>query len=74
MTQFPLKIHCNRCKLEVDLTHFEVWESVRLSMQDIAKKTPISEFKTKPLTFLLVTSGVGKITSAVEEGTLALQM
>jgi hypothetical protein len=43
-------------------------------MQDITKKTPISEFKTKPLTFLLVTSGVGKITSAVEEGTLALQM
>jgi hypothetical protein len=44
----PLKLHCNKCGLEVDPTHFEVWESVRLSVQDVVKETPISEFNKMP--------------------------
>ena len=44
----PLRVHCNKCGLEVDPTHFEVLESVRLSVQDVVKETPISEFNKMP--------------------------
>jgi hypothetical protein len=37
----PLKMHCRKCYLEVDATHFEVWDSERLGVKRIVEETPI---------------------------------
>ena len=41
----PLKLHCPKCYLELNATHFEIWESVRLGVQRIVDKTNIDDLK-----------------------------
>jgi len=37
----PVKMHCRKCYLEMEPTHFEIWESVRLGVEKIVDETPI---------------------------------
>jgi hypothetical protein len=39
----PLKMHCRKCFLEIDATHFEVWESERLGVKKTIEATPINQ-------------------------------
>jgi hypothetical protein len=39
----PLKMHCRKCYLEVEPTHFEVWESERLGVKKTIEETPINQ-------------------------------
>ena len=34
----PLKMHCRICYIEVEATHFEVWEPERLGVKKLLKK------------------------------------
>jgi hypothetical protein len=39
----PLKMHCRICYLEVEATHFEVWEPERLGVKKTIEETPIDQ-------------------------------
>ncbi len=39
----PLKLHCPKCLLEINATHFEPWEFVRLGMERIADEMPLEQ-------------------------------
>ena len=39
----PLKMRCRICYLEVEATHFELWESVSLGVEKVVKETPVDQ-------------------------------
>jgi len=39
----PLKMHCRICYIELEATHFEVWEPERLGVKKTIEETPIDQ-------------------------------
>jgi hypothetical protein len=40
----PRMLHCDKCGLGIEPTHFVVIEDVRLSIQELVQETPIEKF------------------------------